>query len=621
MTEYRWWRAPEGQAHAGLIPVARSLYEADATRRSSLRYYLSLYEELVYAGSDERGIYRSNRRPHWRHQRRDRNVVRSIANAAYSEASHSQTRVQFVTDDASYERQCQAEDREAFVDGEFRRCAYSKKKSKALLHASIFGTGIVRVFRDGEEPGIDVVHPWSLFVDDIDASHGEPRAFYERLSVDKWVLAERFPEYRAHILSALTVKSEDTWLDGGLGAEKVELWQAYRLPSGPKAKDGRHVVALNGVTLSDVPYDRPYAPYCILYYQEPAVGFWGYGVGELLATTQESITRNEAMIEAANFVHGHARLWVPQVAGANGAAVDPITITNEPGTVNTYDPSAGGKPELLAGNILAQEIYRDRDDLTSTAYTLSGVSQSMAQNTKPAGLNSGKALRLYNELASKPLVPFLRACEWLDVEVATRLLDVAKEILKDVGSYKTKSTAKGRLRTIDLASLGSDDEFAIQPYPVSALSKTPSGRLSDVQEMIESGMAEALGWDPEDMLMLLDLPDTQAKAKETTAPTRLIRKTIDRILREGEYIAPLPEMDLKKARRLGVLSLQDAELREDVDDERLELLRTWIAAVERLQQLAAPPPPPPNPPPPPVDPSLGAPPVGPPGALALCLTP
>jgi hypothetical protein len=575
MAEARFWRCKPGDGHFALCSKGKRLYMASSQWRETLRYYLSIYEEIYYDGTvSERSIYRSGRRTFDRHRRRDLNIARSIVNAARSRAEQS-TRVSFLTDGGSWRLQRQAEKREHFVSGEFRRMKWPALRKMMTLHAGIFGTGIGKVFRDKDRAACALVHPWNFFVCDADGSHGNPMGVYERALVDRYVLAARHPKHARAIMDAPSARLDGTQTPYDDNPDRVEVWEGIRLPSGAGTGDGRHVIAVAGATLLDEVWERETSPYLKLYFTEPAVGFWGYGICELLGTIQETISRAEKQIEAAHHIHGHARLW------AKKGTVTALRISNEPGTFNEY--AGDVPPSLLAGNILSPEIYKDRQEQIQLAYTMTGVSGTQAQNIKPAGIDSGKALRMFNEISDQPLLPFLKACEQLDVDAAGLLLSVAEEVYQDTGSYESKAVRREGVEAVDYADLGDADDFEIEAFPVSALSKTPGGRLADVSELIESGLAAALGWEPAELLDLLDFPDLRAQGDLIKAPLMVLRKTIELILDGEEVDPPVEGINTALAKKLCVLYLQKADLMVDIDPESKDRLRSWYAQVIDLE--------------------------------------
>lgn len=607
--------------HGLLVPLAWRLWEADSVRRRSMRFYRGLYEEVSGANAQLGSFYNQRRRTHTRHEERNRNIVAPIVNAAHSIAMQSPTRVMFVTDDGSTELQAQAEQRQDLMDREFLRTRYQPKKAKFLLHACLYGSGVLRPYRRHDRPAAEVVDPWNLVLDERDARAGEPRCYYERLLFDKEVLAELFPD-EADAIDATKASSDEG------GAEFVTVWQAYRLPSGPDADDGRHVVCVGDATLLDVPYEHDESPYVVTHWREPADGFWGIGIPELVASTQVAMTGLEEMIEAAEFVHGFGRMWAARGSVKEG------DVSNEPGKVNFYDATSDASPNavlppptIVTGDILSPVVLSDRQDLQRFASIVSQVSESSVTNTKPAGVNSAKGIRLQKDIENALLVPFLRSSEWVDVEVARRYLWVIRDVEKDAGDYVAKHPGK---KPVSIGSLGPDDEFDIKPFPVSALSTTPAGRLEDAQDMISSGLAKEVGMSAAEMLGMIDSPDLKSHTSLILAPHKNIRAKLDRIVNDGVMTHPTPCMPPDLAMRYASLYLNRAECEDPVDEDKCERLRTWIAEVERLAKVKAKgdaanqPPPPPGAPPlppdaggmPPPDPNLPPGPVPDPEAMA-----
>ncbi|MBK8241787.1 MAG: hypothetical protein IPK74_40275 [Deltaproteobacteria bacterium] len=52
------------------------------------------------------------------------------------------------------------------------------------------------------------------------------------------------------------------------------------------------------------------------------------------------------------------------------------------------------------------------------------------------------------------------------------------------------------------------DEYVLRVWPVSRLSRSATGRLEQVSQMTEMGVFS----EPEEILEILDMPDTQANA-------------------------------------------------------------------------------------------------------------
>ena len=184
---------------------------------------------------------------------------------------------------------------------------------------------------------------------------------------------------------------------------------------------------------------------------------------------------------------------------------------------------------------------------------------------------------------------------------------------------------RGVGQRIEWSSIHLDEEsHRLQLKPVSALSTSASVRMDEIQELVEGGLLS-----PEQALTVADNPDFKAIADDLTASRDLLSQAFDDMLDGGEFEAPEPFMDLQLGMKLATTAYQRASV-QGCPEERLQMLRDWIDAADRLMQRAeegAPPPPgPPGPPPdmlppdgpmppgmPPMPPEMGAPPIPPPG--------
>jgi hypothetical protein len=114
------------------------------------------------------------------------------------------------------------------------------------------------------------------------------------------------------------------------------------------------------------------------------------------------------------------------------------------------------------------------------------------------------------------------------------------------------------------------------------------------------------------VLDIVDFPDTEAYAKRRNAPRRIIERNIAHMLKTGSFVSPEPFDNHQLALRLVNEAYHEARL-DGVPEEKLELLRRYMADSEDLAMQAAPPPPPEPPmalppggpmPPPPMGPSM-----------------
>ncbi len=194
-----------------------------------------------------------------------------------------------------------------------------------------------------------------------------------------------------------------------------------------------------------------------------------------------------------------------------------------------------------------------------------------AQSQKPSGLDSGKALREFNDLESERFMEVAQRYERTFIEAAKIMVGMAKEIYEEDGEFKVKVKGKKFIETIDWADVDLDeDKFVMEAFPTSSLSSTPAGRLQDVQELLQAGFITK-----EDGMKLLDFPDLESTMSLANAGIEDIDRMIELMIDKGEYQTPEPYQNLE----LGIKKCQQAYLKyksEGADDDRLELFRRWM---------------------------------------------
>jgi polyhydroxyalkanoate synthesis regulator phasin len=124
------------------------------------------------------------------------------------------------------------------------------------------------------------------------------------------------------------------------------------------------------------------------------------------------------------------------------------------------------------------------------------------------------------------------------------------------------------------------DDFVIQVFPTSALSKNPAERKQDVIDLMQGGLI-----DPQEGRRLLDYPDLQQHEDLVNATEERILKVLDEMVEDGKYTPPDPSMDLQKAKVL-VLQYINKYVPEQLPEKKRQLLDTFNVQIEELNQLA-----------------------------------
>jgi hypothetical protein len=339
------------------------------------------------------------------------------------------------------------------------------------------------------------------------------------------------------------------------------------LPSKEGAKDGRHVICTSNCTMVDDIWERCSFPIRRFSYSPRLLGYVSQGLAEQLTGIQVEINKILRDIQLA------MHLQKPKYLFEYGSKIIKSQVDNQIGSFLWY---SGVKPEVYTPPAVNPQWFAHLENLYQKAFQMAGISQLSAQSTKPAGLNSGKALREYNDIETERFILLGQAWEQFHLDIASDMIELIKSHVgsqdEDVqAEYEVMAKNKNTIELIKWSEVDmGEDKYMMHLYPTSALSKNPAMRMQDVIELMQAGLV-----DQKNGLDLLDFPDLEAHNNLKNAKVEDIKKQIELIVDEGKYLGPEPFQDLN----LGIEMMQSAYLRakcDGVPEKRLELLRRWV---------------------------------------------
>jgi hypothetical protein len=158
---------------------------------------------------------------------------------------------------------------------------------------------------------------------------------------------------------------------------------------------------------------------------------------------------------------------------------------------------------------------------------------------------------------------------------------VARDISQRDGAYVVEAPHGRTMREVSMkAEELNPDNHSAKVFPTSSLPRDPGGRLATIQEYVQAGMMTQ-----RQARRAIDFPDLEAVESLANAAEDLIAKILDAICDDGEYSPPEPTMDLQLAKEMVVEYLNRGAAQE-LDEERMDLLRTFNAQLDAM----APPP-------------------------------
>lgn len=572
----RWWKV-EGKERAQSIASVLGMLTKDAAPRLQ-DYSLSarLYGNVSLSGLNSAGFGRLPSAKAKTNERLTYNVCQSTVDAIQAKISKNKPKPLFLTSGGNYKQKRKAQKLNQFCAGIFYENKAYALGPLVFRDGTIFGTGIVYVFEHNDRVKFERVLPTEISIDDQESLYGEPRQMHRMKPVDRDVLCEMFPDQVEDISKADAIKPDPSAVSRA--ADQVLVKESWHLRSGPEAKDGVHSITMGDVELFSEEYAEDTFPFVFFHWSKPQIGFWGQSLVQQLKSIQLEINKLLQKVQLSLHLGGTFKILLE-----NGSKVLKEALNNDIGTIVTY---TGTRPDYVAPPIIQPEIYNQIRELKASAFELAGISALTASSQKPAGLDSGEALREYNNIESDRLQTVGQAYEQMFLDLAHLAIRTAVKIYKRKKSYKVKVASKSFVDTIDWKDVNVNvEDFVTHCFPISSLPQDPAGRLETIQNYMQAGILTM-----REGRRLLDYPDLDAIENLSNAPEEYLHMVFEKIVDDGELTPPEPHDDLQ----LGLqLALQYYNLYRcwDLEEEKLELFRRYIAQNKAEQQAATQPPP------------------------------
>ena len=403
-----------------------------------------------------------------------------------------------------------------------------------------------------------------------------PIHFYLQEAVSREVLLERYPGAKDAIERAPQWTPEHLLgVDPPTSGESdtVCMNRGWRRKIGDQ--DGRHVITVNKTVLNgdgkgDVwPYD--FFPLSVFRSRWDHKGFGGVPMGRYIAPHHMAINRL-ARIAEDSFKGAVPLLMAHRESKKDGMSDVPYQVFKWEGAV---------PPQVVPTNPVSEQVLKRIDYHDMKAYAIAGVNKALAAGQKPAGINSGVALREFIDLADARLNEYQKHWEkgW---QMAGHIVVAFANELKRV-KVRPDADANGELMDeINVKDIKLDrNDYRITYSLTSALSKSVSGLLSDLGDFKDLGfidqtdMAEAIGD---------KVPDLQAVMDRVTAHRRLAARMVQTAIEQGKIPVPPSAMQGQQGLDAIVVLGQQAWCQAMVTPERYSPEN--LEALRRLMKLA-----------------------------------
>lgn len=567
----QWWSLKDADLHAGVTSVVADLDGVDTRRINDNLKWARLYGNREILGTRPGQTRRTVVEP-GKPTGFTFNVIRSCVDTAVAKIGQNRPKPMFLTEDADVSLQGRAKRLSKYIEGVFYDGQAYEVAQKAFRDSTVFGTGIVHLFWDEDSKGrarlrFERVLPDELLVDEEEGRYGEPSQLHRR----KWILRDRlvelFPKSEREISAAKGTQTDTT---SPRAVDHIEVIESWHLPSAPGAGDGRHAICIDGATLFSEKWEYDFFPFVFFHWSEPIIGFWGTGLAEELVGIQIEINRLCRDISAAQRMMSRPRVFVEA-----GTQIVPAHLNPGLGDAVPVVKYVGRPPTFQTPPAMPGEIYADLDRWIRRAYEVTGVSQLSASGRKPAGLDSGAALREYNDQVSERFITTSQRWEEFFMQLSRKAVALSRARYEAgdrnlaIVAAQDKFVKTIKWKDVDLEA----DKYLMKVFPTNLLPSTPAGRMQQVVELLQADLL------PKELaLSLLDFPDVEHFVSLETAALEDIRYTIETILEEGKPGTVDELTNLALAQQLGMSAVLRAK-RMNYPERNIELLRRWVDAV------------------------------------------
>lgn len=574
----RWWACPVEERSQAVASVVKQISEYDSKRQTQYQISTRLYGNSNLMGLNGLSYTKIAAVQGALKDRISYNIVQSCVDTITAKIAKNKPKPLFLTSGGDRKLQRKAKKLDQFIDGIFYENNAHHLGTEIFRDACVFGDGFVHVFDHFGRVKFERVIPSELYVDWVESFYGQPRQLHRVKNVDREVLADLFPGHREAIMTANSASADLIGQYQNV-ADQIAVVESWHLPSGPDAKDGLHSINIQEANLFDEQYDKDFFPFAQLPWTKRMYGFWGQGLAEQIQNIQLEVNKILWVIQRSFHLAGSFKIFLE-----NGSKIVKEHLSNDIGAIISY---TGKPPEYVVPQIVAAEMYSHLERLKQAAYEQAGVSMLSAASQKPAGLNSGKALREFNDIESDRFMTIGQEYEQFYLTLGKLAIDTAKEIYSDEKSYEVKVPGKTFLDTIDWKEIDlEDDEYLMKAFPVSSLPNEPADRLQTIQEYIQAGFIN-----PRTGRRLLDFPDLDQVENLANAKEDYINDILEKMIDDGEYTDPEPFDDLQLCLELGLEYYQQGKC-QNLDEDKLDLLRNFIKKTQMLITKSQPPPPP-----------------------------
>jgi hypothetical protein len=384
-----WDKADKGQVHQVLIQHVQRIEREQSDMYDRFIKLARLYDpnsDRDNSSSDKLGNVTEN-------------VCASNVDTVCAAIAATDVRSRFMTDGANWAMQRIARHLEWYAAEVSADLGVAAKCRKAFKSSPIKGTALNKVYIDSfDRVCVEPTRADDIIVDESDLRpDGRERELHQRMMCTAEDLIAEFPDKEDAINRAAQKGRGLTrmWADyRPVPQGRVVVLETWKPPIGVKGrkgyKPGRHMKVIDGEDLLDETWEEDFCPFAKMVWSEKEDGWFGISGLERIAGHQRVI--NKGNWQTDRLIDQFA---VPTTYVDMANASIAVKATNRLGTIAVT--KNGFIPKTMHPPAVSPEVYKRTADMKNSAFEEFGVSRLAAQSAKPAGIDSGIALREYRD--------------------------------------------------------------------------------------------------------------------------------------------------------------------------------------------------------------------------------
>ncbi len=552
ISEELWWKGDKGTLHRSAFATVRRLENEQGAIMARFPKLETLYDpNNPDDGGGNGGV--------------TENVIATGVDTVSAIVATANIRARFMTDGADWSQTRRARHLEFYAEELANDLKILPKCRRAFKESVKKGTGLTKASRVFGKPRLDFLAVENVVVDGAECRDGhEPKQFHHWDVVDADELCARFPKFEEQIERARG-RTDGDWRRAAvryaLPVNGVTVLYSWRLPVGVKGEEGyragREAITISDCDLFDAEYHEQTVPISVMVWSERLNSFYGISGAERVMGIQRSLSKRNWQIERTLDQSALITTYIrPADAGATAKTTE----------LGNYVQIKGDWPQTPAPPVVHPETYQSRIQLRASGLEELGVNQMAAHATKPAGVDSGRAIQEYTDATTVRYAPQEIAFEDLVLDSIWQSLMQCKKL----GKKAPKMIRRGRFgaRTIKWDDVD-PREMRIQMQAASNTTRMPWGRAQTAIELAQGGIIST----DSARRMLVNL-DIDQELSLYMAALESIEGDLDDIA-DGEMIVPEPFTNAEMAVWRG----QNEYLkwaRTTAPEEVLEVLRQYI---------------------------------------------